>query len=625
MEALTLLAVLVPALGAILVFFAPDAARRGLVLLLSGLLILMGAVLGLSFLLDGVGEVTIAAGDLPLGASVWAIDIAVLDIALMVFFIYLGWRARSPRSAVFAISQLVAIGAFEVWHGSIEVSETPVILDRLSLMLVLVTCIVGSLITIFAVHYMRDRPNRGRFFAFMLLFLAAMNGAVLSNDLLWLFFFWEVTTLCSYYLIYHDETEEAKASARLALEVTLGGGVALALAIVYAGVELETYELAELMRVRDVPGIILLLPALVVLAGMTKSAQLPFQGWLLGAMVAPTPVSALLHSSTMVNLGVYIILRAAPLIKLFGPLTYLVAGLGVVTFAAASLLAATQSNAKRLLAYSTISNLGLVVMCVGINTSAALVAGVFILLFHAISKGMLFLGVGVIDHELGTRDINEMGSLVTRMPRVTWVLVLGAVSMVLPPFGLFAGKWLSFEASTNLPVLILLLGIGSAATILYYTKWVGHLVAKSERPLRRGKPLDRYYALPLAVLSTMIVALSILTPFLASDFIFPSLPFGYTDPASEGAASLLGSSGYLWIAAIFVALAAGLALPMYLIRIHREDRAAVYSCGEPYEPVISSSFFGGERLARPLSDLAITLATGLLLALMLIPFLEEVL
>lgn len=617
------LAVLIPVLGSVLVFIAPDKKRNFFVFLFSGLLIMVGCVLGGSFLLDGASEV--AVSELPGGIDAWAITITALDFALMAFFIVLGWRANSIKSFLFALVQLLIIGGFKVWYGPIETSGTPMVLDRLALVLVMVTCVVGSLITIFAIHYMRDHAKRGRFFAFVLLFLAAMNAAVLSNDLLWLFFFWEVTTLCSYYLIYHDETDKAKASARLALEITLGGGVALAVAIAFAGAQLGTLELRELMRVQDLAGILLLVPALFVVAGMTKSAQLPFQSWLLGAMEAPTPVSALLHSSTMVNLGVYMIFRVAPLIKQFTAMTVIVAGIGVLTFLIASVLAATQSNAKRLLAYSTISNLGLVVMCVGINTSAALVAGIFILIFHAVSKATLFLAVGVIDHEVGTRDIDEMGSLLVRMPFVTRVILVGAVSMVLPPFGLFAGKLLSFEASTHMPALILLLGIGSAATVLYYTKWVGHMISHDERPTRRAEPPSRYYSVPLGALIAIIISLSVLTPFIATDFVFQSLPVGYTDPSTDIGTELLGFTGYFWIAAILVTLLLGLALPMYFIHIREEDRSPVYTCGEPYEPVVSSNFLGGDRLAGPLTDLSYIIATALAISLMLVPIINEVL
>jgi ech hydrogenase subunit A len=624
LETLVLLTMALPALGAVLAFATPDRARRWVVLAFAAIIIAVGSVLALGFLLDGEGAVVVDDEGLFDLAGPVSLLITVLDYALMAFLIYLGARSRSIVAAVAAGAQIAIIGAFEVSHG-LTTPETPLLLDRLSLVLVSVCCIVGSLIAVFAVKYMEGRAKQGRFFAFVLLFLGAMNGAVLSNDLLWFFFFWEVTTLCSFYLIFHDETEEARASARLALEVTLGGGVALAMGIAYTGWQLGTLELDVLTNEADVAGLALLVPALFVLGGMTKSAQLPFQSWLLGAMVAPTPVSALLHSSTMVNLGVYAILRMAPLLRLYTPLTVAVALMGGITFAATAGLALTQRNAKRLLAYSTIGNLGLVVMCVGINTPASLVAAVFVLLFHAVSKGMLFLSVGVIDHEMGTKDIEEMEGVVDRYPFVAHVILLGAASMMLPPFGLFAGKWLSVEASTQMPSLLLLLGVGSAATILYYTKWVGRLISSGPGPRREPERLSRYLTAPLAAISAMIVCLSVLAPLLARDFVFPSLPPGYGSPASHGAADLLGGVGYMWIGAIFIVLLLGFLLPLALIRVHSEDRSKVYTCGEPVErPEVSGSYFGGARTELAISDLAVAVAAGLAIAVMLMPVIAEV-
>lgn len=621
---LVLLSIALPALGAIVAFVTPDRPRKGVVLAFSAVIIAVGAGLTLIFLWEGEGEVVVDDKSAFAFAETTGLLITVLDYVLMAFLIYLGFRSKSWIAVVAAVAQVIIVGVFEAGHG-LEVSAAPLILDRLSLVLVAVCCIIGSLIAVFAVHYMESRQKRGRFFAFVFLFLAAMNGAVLANDLLWLFFFWEVTTLCSFYLIYHDETPEAKASARLALEITLGGGVALALGIAYTGSELGTLELRELIDTSDLSGIALIVPALLVVGGMTKSAQIPFQSWLLGAMVAPTPVSALLHSSTMVNLGVYAILRMAPLIKLYEPLTAAVALMGGLTFAATALLALTQSNAKRVLAYSTIGNLGLIVMCVGINTPASLVAAVFILLFHAVSKGMLFLAVGVIDHEVGTKDIEEMEGVIDRYPFVAYVIVLGAMSMMLPPFGLFAGKWLSVEASTQMPLLLLLLGLGSAATILYYTKWVGRLIGRGERSAPEPEHLSAYYRVPLGAISGMIVGLSLIAPFLARDFVFPSLPAGYGDPVSNDAAGLLGGVGYMWIGAIFIILLVGFVVPLMLIRVRTEDRSKVYTCGETVEhPQITGSYFGGERTETFVSDFAISVAAGLAIAVLVMPVIAEV-
>jgi len=620
---LALMSILLPTLGGLLAFPMGDRARKGVVLAFSAAIIFVGGALTLLFLWDGKDTVTI--GEDGLGSvDAWVWGITALDIALMAALIWLGARSRSIVAVVAAVVQLVLILGFESWKGFGEVPVVAFTIDRLALVLVAVCCIIGSLIAIFAIQYMEGRQKKGRFFAFVLLFLGAMNGAVLSNDLLWLFFFWEVTTLCSFYLIYHDETDEAKASARLALEITLWGGVALAVGIVYAGWKLDTLELDQLTASADLAGIALIVPAMLFVGGMTKAAQVPFQSWLLGAMVAPTPVSALLHSSTMVNLGVYAIFRMAPLLKLYTPLTVTVAILGAISFAATAALALTQSNVKRVLAYSTIGNLGLIVMCVGINTPASLVAAVFILLFHAVSKGMLFLSVGVIDHEVKTKDIEEMGGMSEKLPFVTWVIVLGAISMMIPPFGLFAGKWLSVEAATNMPMLLLLLGVGSAATIIYYTKWVGRLISRTEAPPKAEEHLSPYYKYTLAPIAGGIVLLSVLTPFLANGYAFEMLPEGYADPHETAASDLLATDSYLWIGAIFLFMAVGMFVGLSMIRVDDKDRRKVYTCGEPIEPQVAGHYFGGEATATLLTDLAVSVCAGLAIATLLLPVISEV-
>jgi len=326
----------------------------------------------------------------------------------------------------------------------------------------------------------------------------------------------------------------------------------------------------------------------------------------------------------MVNLGVYAIIRMAPLLKLYLPLSYTIALAGGITFAATAGLALTQRNVKRVLAYSTIGNLGLVVMCVGINTPASLVAAVFILLFHAVSKGMLFLSAGVIDHELGTKDIEEMGGLSERMPFVTMIIVLGSVSMMLPPFGLFAGKWLSVEAATQMPMLLLLLGVGSAATVLYYTKWVGRLISRTHATPKPAEPLSMYYKVPLGAIAAGILMLSILTPLFANSFAFNMLPAGYASPHGSAAADLLASNSYIWIGAVFLFLAAGLALPIALVAVKDKDKAKVYTCGEDIEPQVAGHYFGGERTETTLTDLAVSVCAGLAIAVMLLPYIAEV-
>ena len=190
----------------------------------------------------------------------------------------------------------------------------------------------------------------------------------------------------------------------------------------------------------------MLLPAaLLCFAGITKSAQLPFSSWLLGAMVAPTPVSALLHSSTMVKAGVYLVLRMAPVVT-GTKVGMMVALVGAVTFVVGSLAAITTSEAKRVLAWSTVANLGLIVLCGGIGTYEAVWAGILLIIFHAVAKCLLFLCVGVVEHKLHSRNIEDMSGLVVRMPRVAIMMQIGMAGMFLAPFGMLISKWAVLKA-----------------------------------------------------------------------------------------------------------------------------------------------------------------------------------
>ena len=288
---------------------------------------------------------------------------------------------------------------FELTKGhSIEVQNNMYV-DRLSMIMILIIGIIGSLITVYALGYMKDfqhhhadeKDRRPWFFFLLFLFLAAMFGLVTSNNLIWMYFFWEITSLCSFFLIGFTKTKEAIRNSFRALIMNLLGGLGFCLAIIILG-----YGWDESIRTLQLSDVILygesgygVIPALMIpvgllaFAGITKAAQMPFNSWLLGAMVAPTPTSALLHSSTMVKAGVFLILKLAPCLGWgnaeYGMVNYagiMVMAVGGITFLLASFAAISQSNAKRVLAYSTIANLGLIVVCGGIGTTAAVWAGI---------------------------------------------------------------------------------------------------------------------------------------------------------------------------------------------------------------------------------------------------------
>jgi ech hydrogenase subunit A len=347
----------------------------------------------------------------------------------------------------------------------------------------------------------------------MLLFLAAMNGLVLSDKLSHLYFFFELTTICSYLLIAHDATPAAVTNALRALWINSFGGLALVAAVLWFA-RFHGINAFQQFKADDFRSAVWMLPlAFMCLAGFVKAAQFPFQSWLLGAMVAPTPVSALLHSSTMVKAGVYLVLRVAP----FFQDTFLglcVALFGAFAFLASAALALGQRNGKRVLAYSTISNLGLMFACTGFGTPMALTAAVILLLFHAVTKALLFLCVGAIEQGIDSRDIEDMRGLYTRMPLTALITVAGVIFMIMPPFGLLVGKWMALEAAARNLAALLMLALGSALTVMYWARWAGTLMSDplDGRFRPESQPVLTWGA--LGILSFGIVALSAAVPWL---------------------------------------------------------------------------------------------------------------
>lgn len=323
--------------------------------------------------------------------------------------------------------------------------------DGLSLLLALIISGIGTLVTIYAESYLAGDPLRGRFYAYLLLFMTSMLGVVLSGNVLALFVFWELTSLSSYLLIgfYHHQ-EDSRGAALQALLVTGAGGMALLAGLLLLGQVGGSYELRTLLlrgeEVRSGPLYPLLL-GLVLVGAFTKSAQFPFHFWLPGAMVAPAPVSAYLHAATMVKAGVYLLARLSPVLGGTGEWQFLLPLGGVLTMGMGAFLALLQEDLKLLLAYSTVSVLGILVLLIGLDTTLSMQAAMVLLVVHALYKGALFLAAGAIDHATGTREISRLGGLVRFMPITTAALALAAFSMAgFPPLLGFISKELLYEA-----------------------------------------------------------------------------------------------------------------------------------------------------------------------------------
>ncbi|HEY9594798.1 MAG TPA: proton-conducting transporter membrane subunit, partial [Spirochaetia bacterium] len=452
-----------PLVVAVSLLLARAQAVRAVIVVLAAIVI-AAASLALAF--PGVTQAQLPF-TIPAEETGWAVLGVELAIAALLFG--LGIRHTRHFVSLLALLQAGLAVVTEVLAGSRVEITRPLGADQFSLIMAIIVGVVGSLIAVYSAGYMRAyhghhaelRDRQPFFFFVQFLFLGAMFGVFFSNGLSLLLLFWEITTLCSFLLIGYNGSTESRENAFLALTLNMIGGLAFGGALLYLGLTTGTGELDRLIGLGRES--VLLPAALLALAGMTKSAQLPFSSWLLGAMVAPTPVSALLHSSTMVKAGVFLVLRLAPVLR--GTVTgTMVAIIGGVTFLVGSLAAISQSDAKRVLAWSTIANLGLIVLCGGIGTYEAVWAGILLILFHAVTKALLFLCVGTYEQKTGTRDIESMAGLIVTMPKLSVMIQIGIAGMFLAPFGMLVSKWAVLKALVDSnPLLVLFVVFGSSA------------------------------------------------------------------------------------------------------------------------------------------------------------------
>ncbi|MEO7243338.1 MAG: monovalent cation/H+ antiporter subunit A [Variovorax sp.] len=357
-------------------------------------------------------------------------------------------------------------------------------LDGFSWLFAMLVLVIGALVVLYARYYMSPADPVPRFFAFFLAFMGSMLGVVLSGNLVQMLMFWELTSLFSFLLIgYWQHRRDARRSARMALIVTGGGGLCLLGGVLLLGRICGSYELDVVLASGDAiraSALYPLLLALLLVGAFTKSAQFPFHFWLPRAMAAPTPVSAYLHSATMVKLGVFLLARLWPVLSGTELWFWSVAGTGAVTLLLGGFMAMFQRDLKALLAYSTISHLGLIVMLLGLDTRLAAVAAVFHTMNHATFKASLFMAVGIIDHETGTRDIRKLSGLLRLMPYTSVLLIIASAAMAgVPLLNGFLSKEMFFAETVyiretplvdwGLPIIATLGGLFSVAYALRFT------------------------------------------------------------------------------------------------------------------------------------------------------------
>ncbi|WP_086737187.1 monovalent cation/H+ antiporter subunit A [Erythrobacter colymbi] len=411
--------------------------------------------------------------------------------------------------------------------------DLTLMVDPLGWMFGLLILGIGLLVVIFAHAYLDKTEDTGRFFASLMLFQGAMLGIVIAGNVLLLMVFWELTSLASFLLIgFWQHKAEARQGARMALAVTGGGGLALIGGLVLLGLVAGSFDLATILTRGAVVQASPLYPAiltLILLGCFTKSAQFPFHFWLPHAMAAPTPVSAYLHSATMVKAGVFLLARLWPVLAGTELYTVTVTTVGLVTMIVGAAVALFRHDLKSILAYSTISQLGMLVMLLGFSLEAAAMAAVLHILNHAAFKAALFMSAGIVEHETGTRDIRRLGGLAKAMPVTALVATLAAASMAgLPPLGGFISKEAMLYETPRLALfgvtwlLPLLATIGATFSVGYSLRLAVHLFAGKPReagPFARAHdPSPAMWAAP-AFLTMLAVLLGLVPMILAAPLV----------------------------------------------------------------------------------------------------------
>lgn len=482
-------------------------------------------------------------------------DIAILAAAVglpfaaaavtPLFYRLLGERVGYFGAAVAAISFGLVLSQIGT-GGTVAISWIPALdvsvrfyVDGLAVLFALLASGIGVLIFAYAGIYMHGKSSLGRFYMALLAFMGSILGVAFAADIVVLFLFWELTSVCSFVLIgYHTDESDSQYSARMAMVITVGGGLCLLVGgLLLAGVAgstgVGTFNLAAILENSDAVSeslreVDLFVPTLVLftIAAAAKSAQVPLYFWLPRAMVAPTPVSAFLHSATMVKVGVYALGRLRPLYV--GPEWMLVvATLGIVTMLVGAVLAVLAADIKELLAYSTASHLGLMVAAFGFQSHYGAEAGVFHLLNHALFKAALFLVAGIIAHQAGTRYIGHLGGLWRDLPVTAGVTAVAALSMAgIPPFSgfyskeiLFEAAWEAAETTGGAAWLYPVVAVGASVfTVLYSLRFLWLFLGERSKELESVERAPLGLSGPAVVLGVGVAIVSV-APQLAIDFI----------------------------------------------------------------------------------------------------------
>ena len=589
-----LLLLIVPLIFAVLFVVCPKNTYKAL----SYLLCITSSALAIMLVVGGVNSFEITGTNYTILEAV----VTIFEVVILAYLFIVSNKHKRWSSFALTVVQAILTIYTVFFMGKSE--GFSIAADKLSLVMVLIINIIGTLIVIFANGYISEyehhrnmKSKQKLFYCVICVFLSAMNGLVLSDSLSLVYFFWEITTLSSFILISYNGDTEAYNSGFRALFINLLGGIAFAVGNILFKNMLGISTLTGILNHGKVSSTFIIPVFLLCIAGFAKSAQMPFQSWLLGAMVAPTPVSALLHSSTMVKAGVYLIVKLSPAYA-NTKLGTAIAIYGGFTFLLCSAIAVSQRNAKRVLAYSTIANLGLIICSAGMGTSVAISAAITLIIFHAVSKALLFLCTGQIEHTIGSRDIEDMTGLIHIAPALTLITSFGIISMILPPFGVLITKWISMEASASNPFVAIFLVLGSALTTLFWVKWIGSMMSYPMKDMVATPKKDFSIYMPLWVLSFGVLLTSIFIAPVFDFFVSPevtTLLQAKNELSINSKGTISSNFGTFNNGIVFITLAVVLlvALISFKLRSSSVDMKNIYMCGENNNLNDTGSFRSG--------------------------------
>jgi len=600
---------MLPVLVSGLILILPKSSSR-IVVIITGVI------------LSSVSVYIFTAFDKPLQIDVNSnVNYAVMaaDLLLLVFFAWISIRRRSVLVGALTLLQLGA--SFYLLKNGPTENAAPFMVDKLGTFMFLLINVISSIICIFSLKYIDEEEcsafRKKYFLSILFWFIAVMNLLVSTNNLEYFFLFFELTTLASFLLIAFRRDDTSIKNALTALWMNQIGGLAILGAIIF--INYNGYGAATFTNLvsHSSAGTILLPLTLLSIAALIKGAQLPFSKWLLGAMVAPTPVSALLHSSTMVKIAPFMILRLSTALK-GTALAWVIIALTAFVFVASAVIALSQDNLKRILAHSTISLLALMIMMSAVGSPVPVMAALMLILFHGISKCMLFLNAGVLEKVFHLKETSGMDKLAESGPFTSLVLTIGFMSLLLPPFGAFIGKWFSIETlgvvATTQKILgalvIVMVAFGGAVFSLLYFKVLGLVVARSG--VRDGFRIEKenaLYSWPIYILLALVIGGVVALPFLLTACFAPVAASVLGLPVMVTTQGWVMHVGQMTLPMIPL-LVAFLLLPStiilgILIKFKNVDRVKEYACGEKIDYSFSALYFSTDRAAPYFTNMGI--------------------